>query len=145
MRQIEVNPFLYRKATIDFFAAQKGISIVAYKPLVRGKGTEHPAVRSMAEKYGTTPGDVLLRWGAQKGLILLPKSTNPARMEANLAAFDGPGTGGTGGAGVTISEEDVAALDALTDPVESDKTFQAHFASRAVVDEAGPTLALGYA
>ena len=60
--QIEVNPFLYRRDTIDFFRG-KGIPVIAYKPLLRGKGVENPLVASLADKYATTPGDVLLRWG----------------------------------------------------------------------------------
>ena len=135
VNQIEVNPFLFRKDAIDFFRA-KGILIVAYKPLLRGKGVEDARVGSLAAKLGTTPGDVLLRWGAQRGLVLLPKSTNPERMAANLRCWDGA---------VALDSEDMAALDALTDPVESAKTFEAHFAKRAVVDPSNTTVNLGYA
>merc|ERR1711920_629208 len=132
--QIEVNPFLYRKDTIDYFQTRQ-IPIVAFKPLLRGKGVEDPVVISIAKKYSTTPGDVLLRWGAQKGIAVLPKSTNPERMEANLCCFD---------SNITLTAEDMAALDGLTDPVKSVATFNAHFAERAKVDPASPTIAIGY-
>jgi diketogulonate reductase-like aldo/keto reductase len=147
VNQIEVNPFLYRKPTIEFFQ-NKGIPIVAYKPLLRGKGVEHPVVVGLGEKYSKTPGSVLLRWGVQKGLALLPKSANPTRMAANLSCClesnEAGSDGGSGGAAIfSLAEEDMVALDALTTE-ESHATFDGHFLSRAVVDSTGPTLALGY-
>ena len=66
--------------------------------------------------------------------MLLPKSVNPQRMQANLQCGDGS---------IVISDEDMAALDALTD-ADSATTFEAHFAKRAVVDTSSPTIALGY-
>ena len=56
INQIEVNPFLYRKQTIDFFQAQ-GVTIQAYRSLFAGQGKkalDHPLVTSIAEAHGTT-------------------------------------------------------------------------------------------
>ena len=57
-------------------------------------------------------------------------------MAANLRCWDGA---------VALDSEDMAALDALTDPAESAKTFAAHLAKRAVVDPSNTTVNLGYA
>ena len=135
VNQIEVNPFLYRAETIAYFQTRE-IPVVAYKPFLRGKGTEEALVVSLAEKYSTTPGEVLLRWGFHKGLVLFPKSVRSERMALNLACASPAHP-------VKLADQDVAALDALTD-AGSEATFQAHFAKRAVADATNPTIALGY-
>ena len=48
------------------------------------------------------PAQVLLRWGLQSGLVVLPKSTRPERLAENLALFD-----------FSLSPTQMAALDAL--------------------------------
>lgn len=135
VNQIEVNPFLYREDTIDYFKA-KNIQVIAYKPLLRGKGIDHPIVVKIANKLGTTPADVLLKWGVRKGLALLPKSSNAERMRANLLSCCS--------SSAQLEDEDVKSLDALTDPIESKAAFEGHFAKRAVVDPSRPTIDAGY-
>jgi 2,5-diketo-D-gluconate reductase A len=49
-----------------------------------------------------SPAQVLLRWGLQQGLVVLPKSTRPARIRENLALFD-----------FELSTGHMAALDEL--------------------------------
>ena len=56
----------------------------------------------MAERHGRTPAQVLLRWGIQHGLVVLPKSTREARIAENAAIFD-----------FTLDAEAMAALDGL--------------------------------
>jgi 2,5-diketo-D-gluconate reductase A len=58
-------------------------------------------VLSLAGKHGCSPAQVILRWGLQKGHIILPKSSNPARVAENAALF-----------GFTLDEGDMAALAA---------------------------------
>ncbi len=41
----------------------------------------------LAAKYGVTQAQLLLRWGIQRGYPVLPKSTNPARMQQNADLF----------------------------------------------------------
>ncbi|KAI0197561.1 NAD(P)H-dependent D-xylose reductase [Astrocystis sublimbata] len=51
---------------------------------------EVDAVKSMAQKYGKTPGQVLLRWNTQRGIIIIPKSNSVDRLKQNLesVSFD---------------------------------------------------------
>jgi 2,5-diketo-D-gluconate reductase A len=58
--------------------------------------------KSMADKYGVTEAQLLLRWGVQNGYPVLPKSTNPARMRQNADLFS-----------FTIDEGDMARLAKL--------------------------------
>jgi len=104
VNQIEVNPFLYRKRTIDFFQA-RGIAIQSYRSLRDGKAFDHPLVLELARKHARTPAQILGRWCVQKGVIYIPKSVKRERMEENGRVLD-----------FALEEGDVARLDALTTP-----------------------------
>lgn len=56
----------------------------------------------MAREVGASPAQVLLRWGLQKGLVVLPKSTRAERLAENFAALD-----------FALPERSVATLDVL--------------------------------
>jgi len=44
----------------------------------------HPTVAAVAEKHACTPSQVLLRWAVQHDVCIVPKSSNPAHIAANL-------------------------------------------------------------
>jgi 2,5-diketo-D-gluconate reductase A len=67
-----------------------------------GRRLEDPTVASVAERHGRTPAQVLLRWGVQRDVIEIPKSSHRERIEANAEIFD-----------FSLTDEDMAQLDAL--------------------------------
>jgi diketogulonate reductase-like aldo/keto reductase len=87
VNQIELSPFLQRRDATAFCKAE-GIVVEAYSPLTRGKRLDHPVVVSIAQSARRSAAQVLLRWGIQKGVVVLPKSTQPPRIEENCAIFD---------------------------------------------------------
>ena len=87
VNQIELTPFLQRRDTVAL-CRELGIVVEAYSPLTRGKRLGHPVVRAVAEQVKRSPAQVLLRWGVQHGLVVLPKSVTFARIEENAALFD---------------------------------------------------------
>jgi diketogulonate reductase-like aldo/keto reductase len=99
--QIEVTPFLQHRET-RALCAERGIVVEAYSPLTRGQKLGHPAVVAVAARVARSPAQVLLRWGVQRGMVVLPKSTHPARIAENAALFD-----------FTLDERALADLDAL--------------------------------
>ncbi|MDB4927803.1 MAG: oxidoreductase of aldo/keto reductase family, subgroup 1 [Myxococcaceae bacterium] len=99
--QIEVTPFLQHRYT-RAFCAERGIVVEAYSPLTRGRKLDHPAVAGVAARVGRTPAQVLLRWGVQRGMVVLPKSTHEARIAENAALFD-----------FSLDDAAMARLDAL--------------------------------
>jgi diketogulonate reductase-like aldo/keto reductase len=101
VNQIEVSPFLQQRA-VRALCDRNGIVVEAYSPLTKGVRLSHPEVLRQAERAGATPAQVLLRWGLQKGLVVLPKTARPDRLAENLAAGD-----------VVLDEAAMAALDAL--------------------------------
>ncbi|MFO0617081.1 MAG: aldo/keto reductase [Polyangiaceae bacterium] len=85
--QIEVHPFLQHKETRALCAA-RGIVVEAYSPLARGRRLGDPKVGAIAKRVGRSPAQVLLRWGIQHGMVVLPKSVHPHRIEENARVFD---------------------------------------------------------
>ena len=71
INQIEVNPFLYRRKTIDYFQSQ-GVAIQAYRSLFAGQGKKalsDSVVTAIATQHEKSAAQVLGRWCVQKGLI----------------------------------------------------------------------------
>ncbi|MBC7975006.1 MAG: aldo/keto reductase [Myxococcales bacterium] len=87
VNQIELTPFLQRRDT-RALCKQHGIVVEAYSPLTRGERLEHSVVVEIARATGKTAAQVLLRWGIQHGHVILPKSTQRARIAENGAVLD---------------------------------------------------------
>jgi diketogulonate reductase-like aldo/keto reductase len=87
VNQLEVHPFHAQPETRAWCAAH-GVVVAAYSPLTKGRRLAHPVVRAAAERLGRSPAQVLLRWGVEAGMVVLPKSVRPERMAENLAIFD---------------------------------------------------------
>ena len=87
VNQIELTPFLQRRETVA--QCQKlGVRLEAYSPLTRGQRLDHSEVVAIAREVQRSPAQVLLRWGIQKGFIVLPKSVQPERIAENAEVFD---------------------------------------------------------
>jgi len=107
VNQIELTPFLQRRET-RALCAKHGIVVEAYSPLTHGKRLGHPVVNDIARRVGRSAAQVLLRWGLQRGLVVLPKSTKPARIAENGQLFD-----------FTLDDGAMTELDALEEGLVS--------------------------
>jgi len=101
VNQIEFSPFLYQRDVLEY-CRQRGIVVEAYSPLTRGMKLNDRRVRAIGAKYGKSPAQILLRWGLQRGLVVIPKSARPDHIRENVNVFD-----------FEIGEEDMRALDGL--------------------------------
>lgn len=99
--QVEFHPFLYRRELLDF-CTRHGIVVEAYSPLTKGRRLHDPTVQEVAAKVRRTPAQVLIRWSLQHGLVVIPKSSRPERIEENARVFD-----------FSLSPADMARLDGL--------------------------------
>ena len=99
--QVQFSPFEYRRRLLEA-CEERGVVIEAYSPLGTGRHLGDRTVAEIAERLGRTPAQVLIRWSVQRELVVLPKSTHRERIAQNAEVFD-----------FTLSEEDMAALDAL--------------------------------
>ena len=87
VNQIEVSPFLQQREA-RAASESRGIVVEAYSPLTKGRRLDDPVVGRVAREAGRTPAQVLLRWGIQHGMVVLPKSVHPPRIAENAALFD---------------------------------------------------------
>lgn len=89
VNQVECNPFFQQKE-LRALLAENDVKIEAYQPLGHGDETllSYPDIVELADKYGKNPGQIILRFEVQDGLIVLPKSTNPKRIAGNIDIFD---------------------------------------------------------
>lgn len=88
VNQIQISPSITR---IDerAFNGNHGIATESYSPLGAGRDLLNaPVLAAIGKKHGKTPGQVVLRWHVQEGLVAIPKSANPLRMKENLDVFD---------------------------------------------------------
>lgn len=114
LNQVECHPYLPQQEQRAYHA-DHGIVTGAWSPLGRNNGLlAEPTVVELAQRYGVTPGQVILAWGVVQGMVTVPKSSNPERLRQNLDVFDIP-----------LTDADVAALTGLTppeklDPLDSD-------------------------
>jgi 2,5-diketo-D-gluconate reductase A len=86
VNQIEVQPFFTNEAA-RAASARHGAAVEAWSPIARGRVVGDPTIGAVAERLGRTPAQVTLRWHLQRGDIVFPKSTNPARMAENFDVF----------------------------------------------------------
>lgn len=101
VNQVELSPFLQQRELRTLCDAH-GIVVEAYSPLTKGRRLAHPEVVRIASEVGCTPAQVLLRWGLEKGLVVLPKSTHAGRLADNFASI-----------AFTLPQDAMASLDAL--------------------------------
>uniref|UniRef100_A0A7S0ZQC0 NADP-dependent oxidoreductase domain-containing protein n=1 Tax=Noctiluca scintillans TaxID=2966 RepID=A0A7S0ZQC0_NOCSC len=117
VNQIELHPICQQKPTLASMA-KFGTLAVAYSVLAplstwrtgEGQGGDKTAhlkqdcqvvVEEIAQKLSVSESQVLMRWGLQKGYVVLTKSTRPERIRDNFDVF-----------GFEISSEDMQNLDA---------------------------------
>jgi 2,5-diketo-D-gluconate reductase A len=87
VNQIEVHPYLAQD-DVRAFCAGHQIAVEAWSPLGQGGVLGDPVIRSVAERAGKTPAQVVLRWHIQRGDIVFPKSVTPDRIRENIGIFD---------------------------------------------------------
>ena len=89
VNQVEFNPRTQQKA-LRAQMAETDTKLEAWYPLGHGDAglLSNPVITKLAQKYGKNPGQIILRFEVQEGVITLPKSTNPERIRTNLDVFD---------------------------------------------------------
>jgi len=116
--QLECNPYLTIKPLREYLKSQ-GITTEAWFPLggpsheflmpgtplpKHGPLRDNAQIKALAEKYGRTTAQIVLRWETQNGMVVVPRSSNPLHMAQNINVFD-----------FELSDEDAAVIEALND------------------------------
>ncbi len=87
INQIELHPDFQQQAAQD---AHKKLNIAteSWSPLGQGKLIADATIGEIAKKHGKTPAQVIIRWHIDSGLVVIPKSVTPSRIEENFRVFD---------------------------------------------------------
>lgn len=80
------------------YCQDNGIAVEAYSPVAHGEALKNVKIAEMAEKYGVSIPQLCIRYDLQLGMIVLPKTANPAHMKVNADVE------------FTISDEDMETL-----------------------------------
>ncbi|XP_052583799.1 estradiol 17 beta-dehydrogenase 5-like isoform X1 [Peromyscus californicus insignis] len=110
--QVECHPYLNQSKLLDF-CKSKDIVLVAYSALGTHRDKhwvdqstpvllDDPVLASMAKKYKQTPALIALRYQIQRGVVVLVKSLNEARIKENMQVFE-----------FQLRPEDMKVLDGL--------------------------------
>src|SRR5699024_587560 len=87
VNQVELHPRL-QQAELRSFHAEHNIATEAWSPLAQGGLLNESTLTGLADKYGKTSAQVVLRWHLQLGNVVIPKSVTPSRIAENFDLFD---------------------------------------------------------
>ncbi len=85
--QIEAHPFINQDKVIDA-SKKRGMAVVAYVPIARGKVPGAEALERIGKVHGKTAAQVSLRYLIELGLVPIPRSTKREHLKENIEVFD---------------------------------------------------------
>ncbi len=100
MVQVEAHPY-YPQTELKKVLAETGMGLMAWYPLGHGDKNliNEPVFTKLAEKYGKSNAQIILRWHVQSGNVIFPGSRNPAHIRDNFNIFD-----------FTLTDEEMAEI-----------------------------------
>ena len=108
VNQFEISPLNTQKKLISY-CQEKGICVEAMSTFSHFRNTEtrkdivsNQSIAPIAEKYGKTIPQVILRWLVQQGIVVIPKSSNQGRLRENISIFD-----------FVLSDDEMHLIDSL--------------------------------
>ncbi|HTO14387.1 MAG TPA: aldo/keto reductase [Edaphocola sp.] len=101
VNQLEHHPYLVQK-NLQQFCKKENIQFEAWSPLMQGDIFKIPLLEKLAEQYGKSIAQIVLRWNIQNDIVVIPKSIHADRIRENAAILD-----------FEIKAQDMAAIDAL--------------------------------
>lgn len=103
VNQIELHVFNQKDDSVAY-QASKGVQVESWGAFAEGRFDvfNNPALKAIADKYGKTTAQVMLRWQLQRGIVSLSKSAKPERVRQNFDIFD-----------FELSDDDMAQIKTL--------------------------------
>jgi len=101
VNQVEFHPHLYQYELLEYCEAQN-IQVQAYSSLGTGELVNNTTVKEVAALYGKSSAQILLKWGIQHNVGVIPKSTKKEHICSNMDIFN-----------FTISDDDMKILDGM--------------------------------
>lgn len=102
VNQIELHPYFPQADQVVFHDA-RGIITEAWSPLSNGRGLiEEPLLLEIGRRHGVGAGEIALAWHHARGIVPIPRSTDPGRQRRNLSAVQ-----------ITLDDAEIRAITAL--------------------------------
>lgn len=103
VNQIELHPFFVQEVALENMKSY-GVVPQAWGPLAEGKHGifTDEKLTAIGNKYGKSAAQVALRWNAQRGVSIIPKSIHVERMEQNIDIWD-----------FTLTDEEMATVASM--------------------------------
>ena len=105
LNQLALHPGRKQQVIRDLNTTH-GIATEAWSPLARGRFNDNELMTKIAAKHGKSVTQVIIRWHIQLENLVIPKSSNPTRLEENINVFD-----------FILDNDDMVAIAALEDGV----------------------------
>ncbi len=103
INQVEFHPYLTQSELRRYLEVQN-IHVESWSPLMNAQILEDDIVKSVASEINKTPAQVIIRWNIEHGVVVIPKSVTPSRIEENLNVFD-----------FELTKEHIERLDSLNE------------------------------
>jgi diketogulonate reductase-like aldo/keto reductase len=104
VNQVELHPRL-SQVSLRKFCRDNGIQIEAWSPLMQGGELLNlPLLQEIGASHGKTAAQSVLRWQIQHGIVTIPKSVTPSRIQENAQLFD-----------FELTSAEMEAIDALNE------------------------------
>lgn len=99
--QIELSPYLQNPKLV-LFMQENGIQVTSYMTLAYGEVLKDPLIIDIANKYHSTPAQIVLAWALAKEFAVIPSSTKRENLISNLQAQQ-----------IQLASEDMDLIDGL--------------------------------
>ncbi|MDW8798443.1 aldo/keto reductase [Staphylococcus pseudoxylosus] len=87
INQVEFHPYLLQSSLNRYLEVQN-IHMESWSPLMNAQILEDKTVNAVAKEVGKSPAQVIIRWNIEHGVVVIPKSVTPSRIEENINVFD---------------------------------------------------------
>lgn len=104
VNQIEIHPG-FSQTVQRSDNARRGIVTESWSPLGQGKNLKEPTIANIAARHNVSPAQVIIAWHLTRGDVVIPRSSNPQRVEENFNVWD-----------IELSEAEIEAINVMDRP-----------------------------
>ncbi|CAM4021937.1 aldo/keto reductase [Staphylococcus xylosus] len=101
INQVEFHPY-FTQEPLRNYLAQASIQMESWSPLMNAEILTDETINAIADETGKSPAQIVIRWNIEHGVVTIPKSVTPHRIEENINVFD-----------FSLTEAQINRIDAL--------------------------------
>ncbi|MEC5301668.1 MULTISPECIES: aldo/keto reductase [Staphylococcus] len=101
INQVEFHPYFTQESLRNYLASAS-IQMESWSPLMNAEILTDETINAIADETGKSPAQIVIRWNIEHGVVTIPKSVTPHRIEENINVFD-----------FSLTEAQINRIDAL--------------------------------